>query len=137
MMNPKDQFCETVVQRCGEAFQRCLQCLSCAGGCPFSQAMTYRPNGIIRLVQYGLDQQVLESPDIWLCVGCNTCSIACPMAIDFPAMMDALREIAIESGAKIDETGILNFHQEVLNSIQRYGFYRRFTHPSHTPPTPI
>lgn len=83
--------------------------------------MTYRPNGVIRLVQYGFVQEVLESADIWLCVGCNTCSIACPMAIDIPVMMDALREMAIETGAKIDETGILNFHQEVLKSIQRYG----------------
>jgi heterodisulfide reductase subunit C len=120
-MEINSDFCHTVTQRSHEEFQRCLQCLSCASGCPFSHAMTYRPNGLIRLVQYGFVQDVLESPDIWLCVGCNTCSIACPMAIDIPAMMDALREIAIESGAKINESAILSFHQEVLNSIQRYG----------------
>jgi heterodisulfide reductase subunit C len=83
--------------------------------------MTYRPNGVIRLVQYGFAQEVLESPDIWLCVGCNTCSIACPMAIDIPVLMDTLRELAVENQAQINETGILNFHKEVLDSIERYG----------------
>ncbi|MBI5895575.1 MAG: heterodisulfide reductase, partial [Desulfobacterales bacterium] len=43
------------------------------------------------------------------------------MAIDIPVLMDTLREIAIENKAKINETGILNFHKEVLDSIQRYG----------------
>ncbi|MDA8138112.1 MAG: 4Fe-4S dicluster domain-containing protein [Desulfobacteraceae bacterium] len=121
MLEIDTSFCDTVVQRSGEEFRRCLQCMSCAGGCPFSHAMTYRPNGVIRLIQYGFVREVLESPDIWLCVGCNTCSIACPMAIDIPGMMDALREIAIENKVKINESAILSFHQEVLNSIQRYG----------------
>ena len=120
-MEVNQDFCQSVTERCGEEFQRCLQCLSCAGGCPFVEAMVYRPNVIIRMVQYGFRQEVLESPDIWLCVGCNTCSIACPMAIDMPVLMDALREIAIETGARINETAILNFHREVLSSIQRYG----------------
>jgi heterodisulfide reductase subunit C2 len=119
-MDDRD-FCLTVTERCGEEFQRCLQCMSCAGGCPFVDAMVYRPNGIIRLVQYGFKQEVLESPDIWLCVGCHTCSIACPMAIDMAVIMDTLREMAIETGAKINEPAILNFHREVLGSIQRYG----------------
>ena len=36
-------------------------------------------------------------------------------------MNDALREIAIEQGAAIAEPDILNFHKEVLHSIERYG----------------
>jgi heterodisulfide reductase subunit C len=121
MTTTHKRFCQAVVERCGENFQRCLHCLSCASGCPVIGAMTYRPNGVIRLVQYGFAQEVLESPDIWICVGCNTCSIACPMAIDIPVLMDTLREIAVENQANINETGILNFHKEVLDSIQRYG----------------
>jgi heterodisulfide reductase subunit C len=83
--------------------------------------MTYRPNGVIRLVQLGLKTEALECSDIWLCMGCNTCSTACPMAIDIAAVMSALREMAMEEGVRIAEPGILNFHQEVLDSIQRYG----------------
>jgi heterodisulfide reductase subunit C len=114
-------FCEAVVRRSGENFRRCFHCQSCGSGCPVSQAMTYRPNGVIRLVQYGLKSEVLECSDIWLCMGCNTCSTACPMAIDIAAVMSALREMTIEEGVRIAEPGIYNFHKEVLNSIHRYG----------------
>ncbi|MFZ5572149.1 MAG: 4Fe-4S dicluster domain-containing protein [Thermodesulfobacteriota bacterium] len=110
-----------MIAKSGENFGRCLQCLTCAGGCPVAEAMRYRPNGIIRLVQYGLAQEVLEAPDIWLCMGCNTCSIACPQGIDIPALMDALRETAIEEKARIAEPAILGFHRAVLHSIQKYG----------------
>lgn len=119
MINDSDNSCESVTQRCGEEFQRCVQCLSCTGGCPFSQAMIYRPNGVIRLVQYGHVREVLESPDIWFCAGCNACTVACPMAIDIPEVMDALREIAIETGVEINETGVLTFHQEMLSAMRR------------------
>ena len=118
---PNVNFCEAVVRRSGENFRRCFHCQSCGSGCPVSQAMTYRPNGVIRLVQYGLKSEALECSDIWLCMGCNTCSTACPMAIDIVAVMSALREMAIEEGVRIAEPGIFNFHQEVLNSIYRYG----------------
>jgi len=119
--NQNDDFCKEVVHRSGDNFRLCFHCQSCGGGCPVSQAMTYRPNGVIRLVQLGFRREALECPDIWLCMGCNTCSTACPMAIDIAAVMSALREMAIEEGVRIAEPGILNFHQEVLNSIHRYG----------------
>jgi heterodisulfide reductase subunit C len=47
--------------------------------------------------------------------------MACPQAIDIASMMDAMREIAIQRGVKIAEPDILNFHKEVINSIERYG----------------
>lgn len=116
-----DDFSKEVEKRSRENFRRCFHCQSCASGCPVSHAMKYRPNGIIRLVQFGFRQEALESSDIWLCMGCNTCSTACPMAIDIASVMSALREMAIEERVKIAEPGILKFHHEVLNSIEKYG----------------
>jgi heterodisulfide reductase subunit C len=83
--------------------------------------MTYRPNGIIRLFQLGFVREALESSDIWFCFGCNTCSMACPQAIDIAAMMDAAREVAVQAGVTIAEPDILNFHQQVIKSIERHG----------------
>ena len=120
-VGPKDGFCEDIIRRSGDDFRRCYQCQCCGSGCPVVDAMKYRPNGIIRLVQLGFGREALEAPDIWLCMGCNTCSTECPMAIDIAAVMSALREKAVEEGVMIAEPGILNFHQEVLNSIERYG----------------
>jgi heterodisulfide reductase subunit C len=121
-MNAADTtFLTQVIDRSGDNFRRCLQCMCCAGGCPVSEFMTYRPNGIIRLIQYGEKEEVLNSPDIWLCVGCNTCAVACPMAIDIPGVMDTLREIALAQSSPISESAIVTFHREVLNSIKRNG----------------
>ncbi len=114
-------FAAEVRRRSGADFQHCYQCRTCANGCPFVQAMDYPPNAIIRRVQYGLRQQVLECSTIWICVACNTCSSECPMGIDIPAIMDALRRLALEEGAMVAEPNILDFHREVLHSIKRYG----------------
>lgn len=37
------------------------------------------------------------------------------------AIMDALRQMAIEEGVPVAEPDILSFHNEVLKSIDRYG----------------
>ncbi len=102
-------------------FNACMQCRTCANGCPFIEGMDYSPNQILRLVQMGLEDQALESSTIWVCVGCNTCSSACPMAIDIPGVMDALRYMAMEKGIKVAEPDILHFHEEVLNTVEKYG----------------
>jgi len=100
---------------------QCWQCLACSGGCPFSEDMDHMPNAIIRMIQLGLKERALTSSTIWLCVGCNTCSMECPNAVDIAAVMDALRQIALIEKVKIAEPGILSFHNAVLNSIARYG----------------
>jgi heterodisulfide reductase subunit C len=110
-----------VIERSGTDIRRCFHCQSCGGGCPVSQAMTYRPNGVIRLLQLGRGREALQSSDIWYCIGCNTCSMACPQAIDIAAFMDAMRQMALEEGVPVAEPDILAFHREVVGSIQRYG----------------
>jgi heterodisulfide reductase subunit C len=83
--------------------------------------MDYQPHVVFRLVQLGLRKEALESSTIWICVSCNTCSIQCPAAIDIPAIMDALRHMAVEEGVKIAQPEIVKFHEEVLGSIKKYG----------------
>ncbi len=99
----------------------CWHCRCCAGGCPFSHVMDYAPHGVIRLVQLGLRKEALSCSTIWLCVGCHTCSSECPVAIDMSAVMDTLRQMAIEEGVSVPEPDILAFHKEVLHSIEHYG----------------
>jgi len=118
----QDRFFARELQRLsGTDLNRCYHCRSCGNGCPFVQAMDYPPNGIIRLAQFGLRQQALESSTIWICVGCHTCSVQCPMDIDIAAIMSTVRRLALEEGAMVAETNILDFHREVLHSIKRYG----------------
>ena len=114
-------FAGEIEVKTGVNFNICLHCKTCANGCPFVEGMDYAPNKIIRLIQLGMEDEALKSSTIWVCVGCNTCSSGCPMAIDIPAIMDGLRHKALEKGAKIAEPDILSFHEEVLNTVRKYG----------------
>jgi len=114
-------FADEIVKRSGVNINLCWQCKTCAGGCPFSEAMDYWPNQIIRLVQLGMKEQAMKASSIWICVGCHTCSMECPQAIDMSSVMDAVRQVAVAEGIQTGEPQIYDFHKEVINSIQRYG----------------
>ncbi len=114
-------FAREIAVRSGTDLKRCYLCRTCSGGCPVYRAMDLGPHRVMRLVLYGQRRRVLESNTIWLCVGCHTCAAVCPMAIDIAAVMDTLRQLALEEGVEISEPGILDFHREVLRSIQRHG----------------
>jgi heterodisulfide reductase subunit C len=114
-------FIKEVNQRSGQCISLCWHCNTCAGGCPFSKAMDYNPNEVLRLVQLGLRDEALRCSSIWLCVGCNTCNIQCPNSIDIPAVNTALREMAIESGIEAGEPNVLMFHRAFLDTVRKYG----------------
>jgi heterodisulfide reductase subunit C len=112
---------QEVTQRSGTDVNLCFHCRTCATGCPFLRGMDYHPNAVLRLLQYGLRQEVLGCKTIWVCVGCHTCSSQCPMSIDIAAVMNTLRLMALEKGLKPGKRNILTFHQEVLRSLKHYG----------------
>jgi heterodisulfide reductase subunit C len=112
---------EEVKERSDTQLNRCYHCQACGGGCPFVKAMDYRPNQVIRLVQFGMREAALRCKTIWVCVGCHTCSSECPMNIDMAAVMDTLRLMAMEEGVPIGKPNIKGFHQEVLRSLEKYG----------------
>ena len=114
-------FAVEVAKRSGVDFNKCFHCRCCANGCPFYRAMDYAPHGVIRLIQLGLKKEVMECSTIWICVGCHTCAVQCPMAIDISAVMDAVSQITLEEKAAVAQPDILNLHKEVLHSIERYG----------------
>jgi heterodisulfide reductase subunit C len=104
-----------------ENFNRCLQCRTCSAACPFAWAMDIKPNQVLRHIQFGLLDELMRCSTIWLCVGCHTCTSYCPMAINIPAVMDALRARCLHEGYTPAEPNIVNFHQQVLDSIKRHG----------------
>lgn len=82
----------------GEDISSCYQCGCCSAGCPICVDMDISPNQIMRLVQLGLKEQVLDSTTIWLCASCQTCTSRCPLEVDLAKVMDGLRLIARREG---------------------------------------
>jgi heterodisulfide reductase subunit C len=114
-------FADEVEQRSHAGLRRCFFCRTCGNGCPFVSAMDIPPYGVMRLVHYGMREEALATNTIWICVNCHTCSSQCPMAIDIAAMMNVLCYMALEERAPVPTQDILDFHLEVVRSIERHG----------------
>lgn len=109
----------------GEPVSLCYQCGKCTAGCPLNEEMDIAPNQIIRMLQLEmpeLEDKVLRSYSIWLCLTCETCYGRCPKEVDLPSMMDYLRSESIRLG-KVNPKAkdILAFHRSFLSSIKHTG----------------
>lgn len=105
----------------GVPLQACYHCRKCTAGCPVAFAMEYNPNKVIKMIQLGMRDDVLNSSTIWLCASCETCVTRCPNNVDIARMMDSLREMAIASKVPVKEKNILKFHEAFLSSIKSGG----------------
>ena len=120
-MKPDLSFIEQVSELSKQDIERCYYCLRCSAGCPAAYAMDYTPAQILRLVQLGQKETLLRSSAIWLCIGCETCGTRCPNEIHAGAVIDALRQIAIEEGVPAAERSVFKLHEAFLDSIRTWG----------------
>ncbi len=84
----------------GEKIPTCIQCGICAGSCPVSHEMDYTPRQLVRMIQLGLKQEVLNSNTIWICTTCFSCSVRCPRGIRPTELMETLKPMAMAEGIK-------------------------------------
>jgi heterodisulfide reductase subunit C len=110
-----------VNQLSGQNVNLCYQCHKCAAGCPVVGAMALGPDRIVRMVALNQRDGVLLNRDIWLCAGCFTCWTRCPNEINISAVMDALRQIAIDENYSVAERDAILFHRLFLGVIEYLG----------------
>lgn len=109
----------------GESVARCYQCGKCSAGCPLAAEMDFPPSQVLRMLQLGLpelEDAVLGSHAIWLCLTCETCLTRCPKEVDLPRIMEFLREESVEQDRVNPRAkDILAFHRAFLGTVQRTG----------------
>ena len=77
----------------------CLTCSECSSCCPiFCGGDVFDPQRIIRMANLGLTNDLLRSPAIWLCLGCQRCIEACSQSVSGYAIIRRLQMLAIEKG---------------------------------------
>ena len=112
-------------QNTGVDVLKCYQCGKCSAGCPLSSEMDYAPSYLMRMLQTGdtvLEEKVLGSLTIWLCLSCEMCFSRCPMSIEIPKIMDFLREKSMnEKKTNPKAKEIIAFHKSFLKSIEQTG----------------
>jgi heterodisulfide reductase subunit C len=93
-------FCDEIASMPGGGnIRKCFACGTCAAGCPVTSIDDeYNCRTIIRQIQYGMREEVLKSPVLWLCVMCYRCYARCPQQVNFTDIMRALRHLAVKEG---------------------------------------
>ena len=104
----------------GEKILECIQCGSCAGGCPTMFAMDYSPMQIIKMINLGMKEKVLSSSTLWVCSACYTCATRCPRNVNFTTLMMSLRNKAIRENLVKNEAN-LKFHKYFFEVVNKYG----------------
>jgi len=113
-------FIEQVKKESGEDPRACYQCGNCTAGCPYTPFFDYPVSQIMRLIQVGQRETVLNSRSIWLCATCETCTTRCPCQIDVAHIVDTCRNIAFREG-RHREKEIKTFYESFLASVKKHG----------------
>ena len=104
----------------GQQVSACYQCGNCTAGCPAGFVYDLQASQIMRGVQLGLKEQVLDSKAIWMCLSCSTCTLRCPNNIDVASVMETLRHMARREG-RIGVKTVNKFWTSFLDTVRLFG----------------
>ena len=111
----KTEFIEKVRKLSGQNIYKCFQCGTCGGACPMSGQMDRLPRQIVRMTQFGLEEDVTGSKTCWTCASCHTCTVSCPRGIDLARVMEAIRQLTLRRNVDIVEPSKLD--EETLREL--------------------
>jgi len=86
-----DSLGEELARFGGKTLDRCFNCGNCTAVCGLSDGGHAFPRRVIRHLQLGLEERLLESTDPWLCYYCGQCSETCPREAEPGELMMATR----------------------------------------------
>ncbi|MDB9822972.1 4Fe-4S dicluster domain-containing protein [Deltaproteobacteria bacterium] len=77
----------------------CFNCSGCSGSCPaFYERSLFDPQLVFRMANLGLLEELLSSPAIWLCVGCERCTNSCSQLVKGHLIIQRLRTLSVKKG---------------------------------------
>ncbi len=97
-LRPDLSFIGQLGSSAGDSFRSCYQCGTCSVVCPFAAGGTHLPRQEMLLAQWGLKDELLSSPNLWLCTTCGNCARLCPREVDIPGTIRAARELSLLDG---------------------------------------
>ena len=99
----------------------CYQCKKCTNGCPVAEHFDIAPHQLMRHLQFGQDEVVLNSRTVWLCASCYTCTTRCPQGLDLARIMDVVRIEAQRRKIRPAVPSVLMFYRSALRTIRLFG----------------
>ena len=105
----------------GEKIDQCLQCGTCSASCPASARMRYSPRIILAALRAGELNEVFESPTVWFCASCYSCTVRCPAGIPFTEVMYELKRLGIKKGLVGKRTSGRSMAETFVDGVYKRG----------------
>ena len=112
--------CEEIAAEAGVNLKDCYQCGKCTAGCPLADGMDLMPREVIRFLQLGAVDVVLNAKTPWICAQCVVCSSRCPQNVDICSTMRAVRLASKRAGKRpVREADV--FDDEFIANVKAHG----------------
>ena len=93
-VQPDLQFIASLKEAGGDTLKKCYQCATCSVMCPLSKEGKPFPRKEMILAQWGMKEQLVTDPDVFLCHQCGDCTANCPRGAKPGDVLSAIRAFA-------------------------------------------
>lgn len=93
-VQPDLEFISKMKEAGGDTLKKCYQCATCSVVCPLSSDDNPFPRREMILAQWGLKDQLIADPNIFLCHQCGDCTAYCPRGAKPGDVLGAIRSYA-------------------------------------------
>lgn len=90
------EFIKRLQESGGESLKKCFQCATCSVVCSVTPDNKPYPRKEMIYAQWGMKDQIIKDPDIWLCHYCGDCTANCPRGANPGEVLGAMRQACIE-----------------------------------------
>ena len=91
LVQPDTKFIHDVMHRGGGDLKKCFQCATCSSVCSLSTENRPFPRKQMIEAQWGMKDQLMADPAVWLCHNCGDCTTKCPRDAHPGQVMAAIR----------------------------------------------
>jgi heterodisulfide reductase subunit C len=104
MAKPNEELRKKILKKAGGIeLLDCFQCWKCTSGCTAFKLLELIPHRVMNLAKLGFIGELVTSEIIWTCATCLKCTERCPQRASPYHLIMALRNLAVEQGAKVPE----------------------------------